>query len=192
MDMRLAFLMFAAMALAAPATAQGPAASSSDGATPASNQVAGDLPVSLDRIREQLNKPAESRLRNLDVKPDFTMQIAEQRRIDEIMSKLDFKSGPAPAGGLYGYEQQRMLFNPTDHPLQQPYAAFSGGEFITIAVENLIARYLGGRVLSGVSSAERARAEAEARGEVEQAVAEYCAGRPDRDGITLCTTPPER
>jgi len=184
--------MFAAMALAAPATAQGPAASSSDGATPASNQVAGDLPVSLDRIREQLNKPAESRLRNLDVKPDFTMQIAEQRRIDEIMSKLDFKSGPAPAGGLYGYEQQRMLFNPTDHPLQQPYAAFSGGEFITIAVENLIARYLGGRVLSSVSSAERARAEAEARGEVEQAVAEYCAGRPDRDDITLCTTPPER
>ena len=120
MDMRLALLMFAAMALAAPATAQGPAASSSDGATPASNQVAGDLPVSLDRIREQLNKPAESRLRNLDVKPDFTMQIAEQRRIDEIMSKLDFKSGPAPAGGLYGYEQQRMLFNPTEHPLQQP------------------------------------------------------------------------
>ena len=97
--------------------------------------------MSLDRIREQLNKPAESRLHNLDVKADFTVQIAEQRRIDEIMSKLDFKTGPAPAGGLYGYEQQRMLFNPTDHPLQQPYAAFSGGEFVTIAIENLIAKY---------------------------------------------------
>jgi len=190
--MRLVFLMVAAMAVAAPASAQQSTTSSADGATPASNQVAGDLPVSLDRIREQLNKPAESRLHNLDVKPDFTVQIAEQRRIDEIMSKLDFKSGPAPAGGLYVYEQQRMLFNPTDHPLQQPYAAFSGGEFITIAVENLIAKYLGGRVLSALTSAERARAEAQARGEVEQAIAEYCAARRDRDEITLCSAPAER
>jgi|KBSMisStandDraft_5_1062788.scaffolds.fasta_scaffold235974_2 hypothetical protein len=190
--MRLVFLMVAAMALATPVAAQQPTASSADGGTPASNQVAGDLPVSLDRIREQLNKPEESRLHNLDVKPDFTVQIAEQRRIDEIMSKLDFKTGPAPGGGLYGYEQQRMLFNPTDHPLQQPYAAFSGSEFATIAIQNLIARYLGGRILSAVSSAERERAEAQARGEVEQAIAEYCSGRPDHADITLCTTPPER
>ena len=188
--MRLVLLMVAAMAVAVPANAQEPATSSVDVGTPASTQAVGDLPVSLDRIREQLNKPADSRLRNLDVKADFTVQVAEQKRIDEIMSKLDFRSGPAPAGGLYGYEQQRRLFNPTDRPLQQPYAPFSGAEFATIAIENLIAKYLGGPLLSALSSAERAHAEAQARGEVEQAIAEYCAARPDRDEITLCTTPP--
>jgi hypothetical protein len=108
------------------------------------------------------------------------------------MSKLDFSSGPAPAGGLYGYDQQRRLFNPTDRPLQQPYAAFSGGELITIAIENLMAKYLGGRALDAVTSAERARAEAQARGEVEAAIAEYCGSRPDRDAIQLCTAPAER
>jgi hypothetical protein len=148
-----------------------------------------DLPVSLDRIREQLKRPPESLLRNLDVKPDFSVQIEEQRRLDEIMSKLSFKSGPAPAGGLYSYQQQRQLFNPVDHPLQQPYAAFSGGELITIAIENLIGKYLGGRARGALSSAERSHAEAEARQDVDRAVAEYCAGRSDRDTILLCNPP---
>jgi len=184
--------MIAALALAVPASAQQPAGTSADSGTPAASQPAGELPVSLDRIREQLNKPQDSRLRNLDVKADFTVQVAEQQRIDEIMSKLSFKSGPAPAGGLYGYEQQQRLFNPTDRPLQQPYAAYSGSEFTTIAIENLIAKYLGGRLFSAISSAERAHAEAQARGEVKQAIAEYCAARPDRAAIALCITGSER
>jgi hypothetical protein len=186
--MRLVFLMVAAMALAAPAMAQDGPASSADAVKSSAKDGSADLPVSLDRIREQLNKPPDSRLKNLDVRPDFTVQIEEQRRIDEIMSKLDFKSGPAPAGGMYGYEQQRRLFNPTDRPLQQPYAAFSGGELITIAIENLIAKYLGGRLVDAVTSADRARAEAQAREEVDQAVTEYCASRSDRDQIQLCAS----
>ena len=145
--------------------------------------------MSLDRIREGLKKPPDSTLRNLDVKADFSVQIEEQRRINEIMSRLDFKSGPAPAGGLYSYEQQLRLFNPTDRPLQQPYAAFNGGELITIAIENLIAKYLGGRAINAVTSAERSRAESQARQEVDQAVTEYCAGRPDRADIQLCNQP---
>ncbi len=129
------------MTLAAPAFAQEPAASSREPAASSAREPAvsstpatppaqdnGSDSVSLERIREGLKKPAESKLRNLDVQADFSVQIEEQRRINEIMSKLDFKSGPAPAGGLYSYEQQLRLFNPTDRPLQQPYAAFSGGE----------------------------------------------------------------
>ena len=68
-------------------------------------------------------------------------------------------------------------------------AAFSGGELITVALENLIARYLGGRALNAVTSAERAHAEAQARQDVDQAIAEYCAARSDRDTIQLCTDP---
>lgn len=190
--MRLIFLVVAALATAVPAFAQEPP-SSSNGAGMSSQQNSdGDLPVSLDRIREGLKKPQDQGLKNLDVKPDFTIQIEEQARIDEIMSKLDFKSGPAPAGGLYGFEQQRRLFNPTDRPLQQPYAAFSGGELITIAIENLIARYLGGRAINAITDAERARAESQARDEVNAAIAAYCAGRADRAEIKLCNSTDER
>ena len=184
--MRLHFLLVAAMAVAAPAGAQQPAPSAPEVETSSPQVTSADLPVSLDRIRDGLRKPAESRLRNLDVKADFSVQVDEQRRIDEVMSKLNFKTGPAPAGGLYGFEQQRRLFNPTDRPLQQPYAAFSGGELITIAIENLIGRYLGGRMTNLVTAAERSREEAQARRDVDLAVAEYCAARPDRADIELC------
>ena len=64
-----------------------------------------------------------------------------------------------PAGST-PYEQQQRLFNPVDRPLAQPYAAFSAGEAITIAIENLIGKYLGGRLAEAVSGAERAKAEA--------------------------------
>ncbi len=176
-------LLVAVLALATPAAAQDQPAASG-GTAPAPAQNAADLPVSLDRIREGLLKsPDQPLLRSLDRKPDFTIEVAEQARIDAILSKLDFRGGPAPAGGLYAYEQQRRLFNPTSRPLQQPYAAFSGGELITIAIENLLGRYLGGRLWEALTSAERARAEAQAREEVETAVSEYLRGTagPGRD-----------
>ena len=204
--MRVVFLIVAAVLTAGPIAAQdaspsaggGPASPRQDDA-PGSRQgaepPAADLPVSLERIRQGLRKQAtESLLLRPELPADFRVRILGQQKIDNMLSKLDFKSGqgPAPAGGLYGYEQQRRLFNPVDRPLAQPYAAFSGGELITIAIENLIARYLGRRVVSGLASAERARAEREARDEVALEVAAYCATRPDRADITLCALPYDR
>jgi hypothetical protein len=182
--------------VAGPAMAQG--AGSSSGRAPqssAKDDQSSDLPVSLDHIRAGLKKQAtDSLLRRVEIPADFRIHILEQQKIDAMLSKLDFKSGqgPAPAGGLYGYEQQRRLFNPVDHPLTQPYAAFSGGEFITIAIENLIRQYLGGRIVSGIADAERARAERAARDEVDREVAAYCATRPDRAEITICALPFDR
>ena len=184
--MRLHFLLVTAIAVTTPVMAQ-EAASSAGAEKPAVQDAGADLPVSLDRIRDGLKKPQELSLRNLDVKADFSVRVDEQRRIDALMSKLDFRSGPAPAGGLYGYEQQRRLFNPTDRPLQQPYAAYSGAEFTTVAIENLIAKYLGGHLLKVVASAERSRAEEQARAEVAEAVAAYCEGRSDREDILICS-----
>jgi hypothetical protein len=152
----------------------------------------GALPVSLDHIRAGLKREAtDSLLKRVEIPPDFRIQILEQQRIDDMLSKLDFThlNAPAPAGGLYGYDQQQRLFNSVDHPLVQPYAAFSGGELITVAVENLMARYLGGKVLSGLTDAERARAERAARQEVEKEIADYCAARADRSDIQLCASP---
>src|SRR5580765_926848 len=177
--------------------AQEPQASSRAAAPESTNadSQSGDLPVSLDHIRDGLKRQAtDSILKRVEIPPDFRIQILEQQRINDMLSKLDFKhlNAPAPAGGLYGYDQQQRLFNSVDHPLVQPYAAFSGGELITVAIENLIARYLGGRVVSGVSDFERARAERAARQEVDKAIADYCAARPDRTDLQLCMSPPNR
>jgi hypothetical protein len=164
--------------------APGPSGPTPQGA--AKQAAPADLPVSLDHIREGLKKE-QSLLRTNELPADFRIEIVEQQKIDELLKKLDFSSGPAPPSGVYGFEQQRRLFNPTDRPLMQPYAAFNGGELITIALENLIAKYLGGRLVNAVSAAERSRAERAAREEVDQAIAAYCAARPDRADIELCT-----
>jgi hypothetical protein len=182
---------------ASTAGAQEPVSSSRAAAQESSNadSQSGDLPVSLDHIRAGLKRQAtDSILKRIEIPPDFRIQILEQQRIDDMLSKLDFKhlNAPAPAGGLYGYDQQQRLFNPVDNPLVQPYAAFSGGELITVAIENLMARYLGGRLMNALSEGDRARAERAARQEVDKAIADYCAARPDRTDIQLCVSTPNR
>lgn len=150
------------------------------------------LPVSLDKIREGLKKQAtDSLLKRTDIPVDFRIHIIEQQKLDDMLSKLDFKSGvgPIPAGGIYAYEQQRRLFNPVNHPLAQPYSAFSSGELITIALQNLLVRYLGGALVDSIGDAERAQAERAAREEVARDVEAYCSRRPDRARIEICTRP---
>jgi hypothetical protein len=152
-----------------------------------------NLPVSVNRIRQALELPAEplKGLRGLDETPTFRVQIRERLKIDELLQSLDFKSGPPVPGGLYGYEQQRQLFPSVSNPLVQPYAAFNQGELLTILVENLVGKYLAGRAMQAISSAERAHAEAAARDEVTHAIAEYCAAQPNHGaGIQICTPSP--
>jgi len=81
------------------------------------------------------------------------------------------------------------MFPAVDNPLHQPYAAFGQGELLTILIENLVGKYLGGRALSAISNAERARAQAQAKEEVREAVAHYCAAQPRAGaGIQICET----
>jgi hypothetical protein len=197
--MRLLPLLLAATTLALGAEAQQTDPSSNpnsagavagQAAAPANAPAAtGDLPVSLDRIRERLAQPPPgSTLKNLDLKPDFVVRIEERDHITRILSKLDVKSGPVPAGGLRAYEQQQLVFNKTDRPLMQPYAAFSGSEMITLAVEGLVQKYLVGKIFDGISGAQRASAERAARAEVAQAITDYCDAQPDGGrSLHLCT-----
>jgi hypothetical protein len=152
-----------------------------------------NLPVSVNRIRQALAQPAEPLvgLRGLDETPTFRVEIRERLKIDELLQSLNYKSGPAVPGGLYAYEQQRQLFPAVNNPLTQPYAAFSQSELVTILVENLVGKYLAGRAMSAISSAERAHAEAAAKEEVSHAIAEYCAAQPDHGaGIRICAPSP--
>lgn len=197
--MRLMGLIVTAILMAAPLQAQPPATSSATPEVPPSKDAAQDkqtkpdLPVSLDNIKKGLAQPPALPLRGFNGDtPHFKLEITEKQKIslEDLIKSLDFKSGPVPAGGVYGYEQQRQMFPSVDNPLRQPYAAFNQPELLTILVENLVGKYLAGRAAGAITSAERARAEAAAKEEVQRAVREYCGGQPNNGaGIQICSNP---
>jgi len=203
--MRLCALLFSAILVATPGWAQQPpafllpdAARTEKGRTDESAQPAGsseaadttlNLPVSLDKIKEKLQQSEGVPLLKIDERPTFRVQIRERQHIEELLATLNFKSGPTPAGGVRMQEQQRVMFNPVDHPLMQPYAVFGQGELLTILVENLVRHYLADKVGSAISKSERARAEAQARDEVRTAVGEYCNAQPNLGaGLQICSS----
>ena len=189
MDMRLTALLFTAILGAAPAYAQPSAASSAQESSSAS-QVAPTLPVSLDKIRGALEQKQAITLRTLDERPTFRVQILERQRIEELLATLNFKSSsPAPAGGLYGYEQQRQMWNPVDNPMMQPFAAFNQGELLTIALENLIGKYVMGPAVTSVKNTIKTSQANAAREEVRHAINDYCVAQPNNGaGIQICET----
>ena len=89
-----------------------------------------DLPVSLGKIRDALERAAAPGflLKNVQDAPTFRIEIRERQKIEELLGTLDFKAGPTPPGGVYAYEQQRVMFPAVDNPLAQPYAAFNQTE----------------------------------------------------------------
>ena len=200
--MRLIALLFTAILTASTAWAQVPLASSTSGSSSVqedgttsqepTDEGAG-LPVSIDKIREALREPAPAMsLRTLDERPTFRVQIHERMRIEELLASLNFKTSPAPGGGLYGFEQQRQMFPAVDNPLRQPYAAFNQPELLTILIENLVGRYLADKAGNAISNAERLHAEANAREEVRTAVEQYCSAQPKAGaGIQICDTAPK-
>lgn len=177
-----------------PSKPAGPASPAKDVQRPDEHE--SNLPVSLDKIREALQQPAVeplTALRGLDERPLFRVEIRERQRIEELLQTLKFNSGPAVPGGLYGYEQQRIMFPTVDNPLAQPWSAFNQPELARVAslsvIETLIARYLARRMVNAISSAEHASAERAARDEVNRAIADYCAAQPNRGaGIQICSS----
>jgi hypothetical protein len=156
------------------------------------------LPVSLGKIREGLERPAASQVlkgevsKALDKEPNFRLAVEEQRKIEELLATLDYKSGPTPAGGIYAFEQQRLTTPPVDNPLAQPYAAFNQGQLLTVLIENLVGKYLVEKTGAAITKSARERAEAAARKDVTDAVTEYCASKPDNGlGLPICTPAPD-
>ena len=149
------------------------------------------IPVSLERIRDGLSRATLKPL-NLntasEIQPDYKIAIQQQLPIDRFFRPEDFKAGPVPGGGVYGYEMQRVMAgNPNRNPLAQPYAGFTHGELAQVAgtsiLFDLIAKYL----TRGIGSSLRSYQEGQAREEVTTAIREYCAAQPrGGDGITIC------
>jgi hypothetical protein len=191
--MRLIPLLVAALLIGGPAFAQEPAASPARGSqSPAEDGATSTLPVSLDRIREGLtHAPEYPSLRSLSERADFTVTIQEDMKdrltFQKRLEQMDFSSGPAPAGGVYAYDQQRMLSRMNRPHEQQPLAGFTGGEMVQVAITSVLSKLLGSQLadlFKGLASSDTA-----AREQVERDVAEYCARQPGGgDGIAICST----
>jgi hypothetical protein len=148
---RHAFLLLTAILTSAPALAQ-EMPSGSDAR----------LPVSLDRIRAALARSPDKPLNLVLPKPNFRVEIRERQRFEQLLASLDFRSGPVPPGGLYGFEQRARL-SPSPWG-SQPIASVD-----LIAIGRLIGNAL--------SNARRAQAEAAAREEVRKALDEFWAAQ---------------
>ena len=187
--MRLLALVLTATLLASPVGAQqAPAPSTADAPSPAQDEP--KLPVSLSKIREALEATPLHPLRTIDETPTFRVQIRERQKLEELLATLKFKPEPVIAGGVNMAEQNRIMFPSVDNPLRQHLAAFNQPELLTILIENLVGKYLGGKAINAISKAERASAEAAAKEEVRSAVAQYCGAQPGNGaGLQICDTP---
>jgi hypothetical protein len=145
---RRAALLLTAILTSAPAFAQD-----------ASRETA--LPISLDRIRAALERSPAERLKTVLPRPTFRVEIQERQRFEEFLATLDFRSGPVPPGGLYGFEQRARLSSPW---ASQP-----------IVSVNLLP--IGRGIADWFSSAKRTRAEAAARDEVKRALDAFWAAQ---------------
>ena len=187
--MRLLALVLTATMVAPPGGAQqAPAPPTADSPSPAQDEV--KLPVSLSKIREALEAAPLHPLRTLDETPTFRIQIREKQKLEELLATLKFKPVPVPAGGTKMAEQNRIMFPWVDNPERQQFGAFNQSELLTILIENLVGKYLGGKAINAISKAERASAEAAAKEEVRSAVAQYCSAQPGNGaGVQICDTP---
>lgn len=190
--MPLVLLLLSIVGFSATAAAQVPLSAAVDGGQAAAGSDGRPATLALERVRERLQAPTALQLRMVEMQPDFSVKVDEQRMIDQMLSQMDFKSGPAPAGGIYNWEQQRMLSKVTNNPLLQPFAAFSPSEFFTIAAENIARVYLSNRVKRSLANNRRENADEAARREVDAEIAAYCADQTNPAVIELCSALPSR
>src|SRR3972149_3027782 len=114
--MRFITLLFAAMLMAAPVRAQQPQSSSEPVKTEPAASPSQDaplaLPVSLAKIKEARGEGTPEPLRGLNDRPHFKLEVRERQKIsiEDLIKAMDFRSGPAVPGGVYGHEQNRLAF----------------------------------------------------------------------------------
>lgn len=147
-----------------------------------------DLPVSLDRIRKELGRSPAISLQSMRDQPTFRIEVQERNRLQDLLLTLDFSTGPAPGGGIYAAEMQRVMFPSVSNPLRQPLAAFNQPELLTILIQTLAGTYIAKKVVGAISESDRDAAEAAAKEELRRAITLYCAGQPNNGaGIAICT-----
>jgi hypothetical protein len=155
---------------APPATPPSPAQPSPQKppAADGTSEPTGELPVSLDHIREALSRPPAIRLE--DNPAVFRVEVVGRKLTIEDILGPDYLKGPVPAvaGGMT-HQEFLDLVTPKD---VQGYAAFSNGQALTVAATSFALQW---GLLKAIHKFQEAKADRDreaARKEVQDALAE--------------------
>jgi hypothetical protein len=137
---------------------------------PASEPI-GELPVSLDHIRDALSRPPAIRLE--DSQPVFRVEVIGRKITIEDILGPDYLKGPTPvsAGGPT-HQEILDLVTPKD---VQGYAAFGNGEALTVAATSFGTALALQALQKAIHKFQEAKAQRDreaARREVQDALAE--------------------
>jgi hypothetical protein len=188
--MNLGFLMVAAIVGCSPVYAHQTEPSPSGTTESSTEDGPGTLPGSPERIRKALALTPDAPLgRWVNERPDFSTGVEERLTFEELFEARDYSKEPVPAGGLYAFEQQRLLNPPNHRPAAQPWGAFTSGELAQVAATSTLAALLSRYLAQGFQNVFRSEDQEAAQREVERAIVDYCANRPGGGHtIVICET----
>lgn len=136
-------------------------------ATAPTDTTGGELPVSVDRIRQKLSDPPAIKLQTQGTV--FRVEVVARKLTIEDILGPDYLKGPVPASGGMTHQEFLDLVTPKD---VQGYAAFSNKEAATVAATSFALQWA---LQSAIHKFQEAKADREreaARKEVQEALAE--------------------
>jgi hypothetical protein len=130
------------------------------------DDVVGDLPVSIARIQRALSRPPAIRLRG--ERNVYRVEIIGRKPTIEDILGPDYLKGPTPAGAPT-HQEFLNLVTPKDF---QGYAAFNNREAMTVAATSFALQWALQRAIHKFETAKQERDREAARKEVQEALAE--------------------
>ena len=127
----------------------------------------GDLPVSLDRIRQKLVEPPAIKVTTNGTVFRVTV-LGRKPTIEDILGP-DYLKGPVPASGGMTHQEFLDLVTPKD---VQGYAAFNNKEALTVAATSFALQWALQKAIHKFQEAKADREREAARKEVQDALAE--------------------
>ncbi len=127
----------------------------------------GELPVSVDRIRQKLSDPPAIKLQTQGTV--FRVEVVARRLTIEDILGPDYLKGPVPASGGMTHQEFLDLVTPKD---VQGYAAFSNKEAATVAATSFALQWALQKAVHKFQEAKADREREAARKEVQEALAE--------------------
>ena len=128
---------------------------------------AGELPVSVDRIRDRLSQPPAIKVKTQGTV--FRVEVLGRKPTIEDILGPDYLKGPVPASGGMTHQEFLDLVTPKD---VQGYAAFSNQEALTVAVTSFALQWALQKAIHKFQEAKAEREQEAARKEVQEALAD--------------------
>lgn len=168
----LTLLAAAALLLPVPAAGQAAATQPAQPQPQAAGAASQEIPVSIDRIRDALERPHVLSIPKQDV--TFRVTVYGRPLLSDFAESLKVGPQPVVSGGFTHNEFLRL----TTPPQAQPYAAFTGWDLLSVAAQSLVSSLALNGAVAGIQALQRSwreREEAKAREEVRREFEAYLA-----------------